>query len=302
MAQKSRAWCFTWNNYPSDAKEILQKINYRYIIVGEETAPSSGTQHLQGYVYFVNATHFNSMKKMLPHCHIEKARGNFEQNHTYCTKDKIFLEDGEPPKQGRRVDLEELRDNLRGGSTTVREILMDNPVAYHQYGRTLNAIEDEILRTKFRTEMTKGIWYFGATGVGKSHKAFEGYSPATHYLWQLHDKGWQDGYIGQETVIINDFRGEISYNELLQMVDKWPHTVSRRGRPPAPFLAKTVIITSSLPPESIYNRRATEDSIEQLRRRFEIIKVESGTEVVGVILNPTTVLKDNIADINIDDV
>ena len=140
-----------------------------------------------------------------------------------------------------------------------------------------------LLRKRFRTEMTQGIWYHGPTAVGKSHKAFEGFDPQTHYVWKLNEKsGWQDGYAGQETVIINDFRGEIPYNEMLQLVDKWPHSVPRRGREPAPFLAKTVIVTSSLSPAQVYHRRAEEDSLNQLLRRFDVIELRpnSDTEVV----------------------
>ena len=124
----------------------------------------------------------------------------------------------------------------------------------------------------------------GKTGVGKSHKAFDNYNSETHYLWKLNDKNWQDGYTGQEIVIINDFRGEINYNELLNLIDKWPYTLPRRGREPVPFLAKHIIITSSLPPEKVYWRRDNEDYLEQLFRRIKIIEVVE--KCTGVILTP----------------
>lgn len=163
-------------------------------------------------------------------------------------------------------------------AVSVDQIAEEYPMLFHQYGRTLSKLEDIALRKRSRQWMTQGIWYWGPTGVGKSHQAFKDFDPSTHYVWK-NDKGWQDGYTGQETVIINDFRGELPYNELLQLVDKWPHTLSRRGREPVPFLAKTVIITSSLPPEDCYRRRAAEDSIEQLNRRF-IVKEMDAAEVV----------------------
>ena len=164
---------------------------------------------------------------------------------------------------------------------------------YHQYGRTLNKIEDLAMRNKYRSEMTKGIWYWGETGVGKSHKAFEGFNPKTHYVLP-NDNGWWDAYTQQDTIIINDFRGEIRYNELLNLVDKWPFNVKRRNREPIPFISKTVIITSSLKPEDVYHNRNDEDKIEQLLRRFEVIKVGppsvtsgDGDEVVGGNTSPS---------------
>jgi len=117
--------------------------------------------------------------------------------------------------------------------------------------------------------MTKGIWIYGPTGRGKSHEAFQGFSPSTHYLY-TDDGGWWDGYVGQETVIINDFRGKIPYDYMLQLIDKWPFNVRRRNREPFPFTSKRVIITSSLSPEDVYHNREENDKIEQLLRRLEV--------------------------------
>ena len=69
---------------------------------------------------------------------------------------------------------------------------------------------------------------------------------------------------------MNDFRGDVKYGELLQLVDKWPYQVSRRGREPTPFLARKVVVTSSMHPRDVYSGIAEKDSIAQLERRFEI--------------------------------
>ena len=134
----------------------------------------------------------------------------------------------------------------------------------------MHKLEDLRLRQSHRTEMTKGIWLYGPTGTGKSHQAFEGFSEETHYVVPLADKGWWDGYEQQETVIFNDFRGEVPYAMMLNLVDKWPMHVPRRCREPIPFTSKRVIVTSSQAPHEVYHRRAEEDSIEQLLRRFEV--------------------------------
>lgn len=119
--------------------------------------------------------------------------------------------------------------------------------------------------------MTTCTWYYGSTGTGKSERAFKDFHPDKHYVLPK-DKGWWDGYRQQNTVIINDFRGHIPYDELLQMIDRYPFDVSRRGRQPLPFTSSHVIITSSLSPEEVYHNRMENDSIEQLLRRIKVVE------------------------------
>jgi len=273
MAQKSRAFVITWNNYDEDSINRIKGLNPRYMIVGKEIAPTTGTPHLQGYIYFENAKSINVVRKKLSGANVDVAKGSAEQNKVYCSKEGDYVEEGEIPKQGKRVDLDRIKDEVMNGKK-VDDIAVENPDTFHKYGRTLSKLEDIAFRKKYREWMTMGYWYWGPTGVGKSHKAYEGFTPDTHYVWKLNDNNWQDGYTGQKIVIINDFRGEIKYNELLNLLDKWPHWIPRRGREPAPFLAEKVIITSSLRPSDIYNRRHEEDSLEQLQRRLIIERVE----------------------------
>lgn len=264
-------------------KEMYEKYNWSYYHVAQEIAPETGNKHMDGYYeYTTQRKEVTERKKFTKKFgngfgDLVKAQGTAGENKDYSEKEgRRFETAGTPGKgQGERTDLNEIKDDIMSGKRKVDDIAVEDPEIFHQYGRTLSKIEDIALRKRFRTEMTTGIWYYGPTAVGKSHKAFEGYHPDTHYLWKLNEKsGWQDGYIGQETVIMNDFRGEIKYNELLQIIDKWPHTVPRRGREPAPFLAKKVIITSSLPPELVYKQRIEEDSLEQLYRRVKVVELQ----------------------------
>lgn len=121
--------------------------------------------------------------------------------------------------------------------------------------------------------MTEGLWIFGETGTGKSQQAYKDYHPDTHYNLP-NDNGWWDGYTGQKIVIINEFRGEIKYSELLELLDWTPKTVKRRGREPVPLLAEQIIITSSLSPEEVYSNLALNDSLGQLLRRIKIVELK----------------------------
>lgn len=301
MAQRFRNACITLNNPTDGTFEKIRELcthgheKMSYIVYGCETG-AEGTPHLQMYIEFTTKISPRQFEKIMgQHAHFEERQGSPEQASGYCRKGTFQKNEGEDfdyatfhpegkhyhdwigmrwgnlKAPGKRPDFEKQCKRVENGEVSAEEIALELPQFYHQYGRTLHKIEDIMMRKKFRTQMTKGIWYHGLTAVGKSHRAFEGYNPDTHYVWK--NSVWQDGYCGQPIVIINDFRGHIPYNELLQMVDKWPHFVERRGREPAPFLAETVIVTSSLTPEEVYNRRAVEDNIEQLLRRFEVIEL-----------------------------
>ena len=78
----------------------------------------------------------------------------------------------------------------------------------------------------------------------------------------------------QETVIINGFTGQIPYDELLRLIDKYLQKFKRRGREPTSFLAKHIIITSRLHPKDVYYNRYKEDSLAQLYKRIKIRKSE----------------------------
>lgn len=284
----------TYNNYGENYDSFINwcRDKCSYFIIGKEVG-EKGTPHLQGYLEFENQIRWSTLKKKWNAIHWEEP---FDQESSikYCMKGEQpkddwkknkwnsplwgknadFIEEGTPKKQGERTDLKKIADSILNNDTNVDTICVENPMLYHLYGRTLHKVEDLAMRQRYRTTMTQGYWYYGPTGCGKSIKAFENFSPSTHYVWKLNDNNWQDGYTQQDTVIIDDFRGSIPYDELLRMVDIHPnYYVPRRGKEPIPFTSKTVIITSSLKPEQVYNRRDKEDSIEQLLRRFIVEKV-----------------------------
>lgn len=277
---KWRAYCFTWNNYEEHGGKLWrQRIENaiqgaEYSIYGCEVGEKTGTPHIQGYCRFANPRSIKAFRKHLKDtAWVKPARGDDFANQKYCSKDGIFAEHGEPVHkcQGERTDLKAVYAKIASG-VPLDTMILEDPVMYHQYGRTLTKLEDIAMSKRWRTEMTKGVWLWGPTGVGKSHTAFEGYSPETHYNWPP-DNGWWDGYQQQDIVVINEFRvGRMSFDELLQLVDKWPHSVKRRGRMPLPFVSKKVIITSSMSPSDVFGDQS-KDKIEQLLERFEVILI-----------------------------
>lgn len=282
---KSRCWIWTLNNYTDDELEFFHKLDiskivkWTYCTFGKEVAPTTGTPHLQGMIYYTNQTVFSTVKKFLPkRCHIIKAKGSPTQCMTYCHKDGDVWELGKQPKQGQRADLNQIKNKILTTDYSARDLLVDDPIKIHQYGRTIDKIEDLKLTRKWRTEMTTCEWIYGTTGVGKSHYAFTSYHPNTHYVW-ANDKGWHCRYTQQDNVIINDFKGDIPYKDLLTLIDKWPESLPRRGKGPIPFITKHIVITSSRTPAEIYRQQVCKpEGLTELMRRIKLKQIHNKGE------------------------
>lgn len=95
--QRSRSFPFTWNNFPDDHQDRLDALQPRYVCYGYEWAPTTGTPHLQGYLYFDNARALSALRRALPGVHIEIARGTPAEAIAYCNKGGEFIEFGTPP-------------------------------------------------------------------------------------------------------------------------------------------------------------------------------------------------------------
>lgn len=266
---RKRLQCFT----KFGSEPVYKESCMVYLAYGKETCPKTKRLHWQGFVYWKNPQTIAGASKKLGNAHVENCEGTLEDNERYCSKEGEYKTFGKKPQQGERIDLKALIDKIGRGETNTEKIAIEQPMAYHQYGRTLEKAEDIYMRKQFRTEMTKGIWVTGKSGSGKSHYTLDDYSPDTHYIYRQ-DNGWWEGYKQQDIVVINDFKGEIKYGELLQLIDKWPYFVKRRCREPVPFTSKKVIITSIMRPEEVYHNLHAKDGIDQLLRRIEIVELQ----------------------------
>lgn len=301
--KKHRGWVATiWN--VENTKEFYQDIVDRqvngvtYIAYGLETAPKTGRLHHQAFFYtkIQRGTGKCSLKKLggmwgPKHCYIRMMRGNFTQNRSYCAKAGTYTEIGVKPEMGKRLDLDELKDEIMAGTLTVTDILLDDPMQYHMYGRTMEKIQAIANTRVSRSWMTRGYWLYGESGSGKSHAACTGETIETHYRFPDDGKWWDD-YAGQETVIFDDFRpGQVKFAYLLRLIDKYPMVVPRRGASPMPFLAKNVIITCTRAPRDAYAE--VDEDLRQLLRRVEVVHVLKNVQTptpwvgMGPLTEPT---------------
>lgn len=274
---QSKNWIATIYN---EAEPTFNEATMDFLAYGAEVCPTTGRKHWQTFVCF--------KEKVQSRVKVQKAladgvkfycnpmRGTLAQNEAYCSKEGSYTTHGTLPVQGRRNDIKERVESILTGKRSADDILVDDPEAYQRMSKTLIRAEQIRMSRQYRTEMTKGLWIVGGTGTGKSHYAYmmSGYSMEDIYTHQCGD-GWWDFYRQQPCVVLNDFRGNIPYAEMLQMVDKWPYTVNRRYIGPIPFTSRLVIVTSPMTPQEVYKGvLQRNDSIDQLLRRFEVKTIE----------------------------
>ncbi len=259
-----RAWCLTINNYTNENVEDLKKLKYLYLIIGNEVG-ASGTKHLQVFVRMTSQTPFKRMKNRFPTAHLEPAKGSDLQNKEYCSKEEVLFEDGTPSQQGKRTDIDDIKEAMSNVETAnLRHII---PIC-----RSIQSVRmAEIHLTYFepkRDWKPKVKWYYGATGTGKTHQAHKEAGEEPVYVCMATTKWWQ-GYDGHKYVIIDDMRKDFcKFHDLLRMLDRYSYTVENKGGT-RQLLAKTIVITTTKHPTELYGGR---EDVRQLTRRIDEIR------------------------------
>lgn len=267
MNPRSKAWCFTYNNYTDQDYERICAIDCDYLIVGKEVAPATGTRHLQGYIKFYNARYFTATKTLLGEgVHLEAAKGTPEENKAYCSKSGDFFEKGDLPRKGRRCDLERIAQLVK--EDKMEKIVTDYPKEIILHDKGLRALKYRYDLSTIWSEIPNKqvIWIWGPTGTGKTTKAREMTQGKQRYIKPGGTGKWFDGYGGEETVVLEELRpSDIPDSLLLQILDKWTVQVETKGGMTV-WKAATVIVTTPLSPEDFWFGKA--EDIRQLKRRI----------------------------------
>lgn len=282
VAGKSRKFNFTLNNYTDEHIAALGDLQARYLCYGKELAPSTGTRHLQGFVYFANPRSFASVCALLPRgVHLDISNGTPQQNKAYCEKDGDFHEQGELPVDAQQKGVlaaeqwTEIVALARLGQ--FEQIYLKYP---SQYGTRLKQLE--YLHSKrprdVRTLEGEGPfheWIVGPTGVGKSRDARERHPGA--YIKEPECRWW-DGYDDEDVVIIEDFdKFQVAQGGAMKRwLDRYPFQAEVKGGM-VQIRPKKVVVTSQYYPREIWEDQKTVDAI---MRRVKLIDVSPFPEPI----------------------
>lgn len=290
-SKRSRNYSFTINNPTRAIEEALQSLSQseqtKYVCYGRETAPSTGTKHLQGYIVFTSGCTFNSAKSRLPAgTHVQASRGSAEQNITYCSKDGDFVELGTRPQPGKKTSLLAAAEGIQSGELKLADIRRDDPALWVLRHRGLESLARG-LHNKPRDPNVAPIvlWFHGGTGSGKSRMVHSLKQPI--YTKMVGNK-WFDGYEQQPIFLWDDFRytKDIQYQFLLTLTDRYPMKVEHKGGSQE-FNSPVIIFTCCREPTEEFGQ--IDENVGQFLRRlsgtFEFPLDETKKNTINNLIN-----------------
>lgn len=286
---KSRNWCFTLNN-PVEREKIKDDSPAIKYIVYQLEEGASGTPHLQGFIQMHTACSMERIKKLWCNCgatlrqkcrfvccraHLEIAQArDLGKARDYCMKDEGRLDgpwefgEWELPQQGRRSDIEAITEiAITHG---YKRCAMEMPSTFVKMHRGLKELVS--VRAKSRAEHPKICVLWGSTGTGKSHNArcLMPEDEDDYWVWDPSLGKWFQGYEQQKYVIFEEFRGQITFGQLLSVLDKYTAHVEYKGGS-TKFVATRIVMTSPVHPKYWYESLATNDGqLDQLMRRLQL--------------------------------
>lgn len=279
----ARRWCITDNTVTeaTDPEKWSDHFddNVKYAVWQLEKA-ATGKLHIQAYLKFVKPIRISGIQKILPGVHCEMAKGTDEQCIKYCSKEDSKVTGpffhGECDSQGKRRDLDELADLLHSGKTT-DEIAEQQTASYIRYHKGIQATHQALQRKKAKTFRQVSVTvYWGETGTGKTRRCHEE-APGLFTPDLAGNTLWWDGYMGEDTVLFDDFYGQVKISQMLRLLDGYNLPIPIKGGYTSANWTR-VFITSNVHPDQWYTSESIPESVRSaFRRRIgSIVEIPNG--------------------------
>jgi len=281
--KRSCGWVFTQNNYSAAEWKACCEADCKYIVCAKEVAPSTGTPHIQGFVFFRLQRTWSAQKAWFDKlfgravCWFEASRGDALANYEYCSKEQREVhEHGERPVSAREKGENE-KQRAQRNFDAIMEGRMDDvdiDVKTHQ----LKNYEYGAARMKrFYREKPADLdgvldntWVWGPPGSGKDRFVLKEIGDRPHYKKSI--EPYWDEYDDEEDVLIRDYDGGEARN-LKIWCDRYAFDGRRMfGRDQCIIRPKRIWVTSNFHPDDLFKGV----DAAAMRRRFQIIHLANG--------------------------
>lgn len=283
---RGRGWVLT---IPAETftREYVEKALEKYLYVGQlEQGLKTGYKHFQVYIESANPikgetlqNKFSVVKdgvKRSP-CHFEVRRGTIEQAYAYCTKEEsrvgpTFSNASKEDFLKLGLGLREALELISKGELTPDEILLSAP-RLAEKKQALDNMYSVFLSAQAKVNPFRAVdveYWWGKTGVGKTKLVYETFPIEQIYRVSSYAHPW-DFYRGERVLVLDEFRGQLSFSFLLSVLDVYPLQLPARYRNSWAAWEKVIIISNDAL-DDLYLGEITEASREALERRIKKVR------------------------------
>lgn len=264
----------SFKSWEEDVTVMPREINYS--CGQKEQGKESGAKvHIQGYSEFTKKLSLSKIKDL--HCkakrlHVERRRGNQTQAIEYTKKedtrvtgaDAWSFEAGEPKRMGVHKDnIQDCVKQLDEGMT-LEDIEENFPVQMTLHKNKLIDRHIENKGQRMLKPSKNNVYIFvGPSGTGKTTTAWRKWPNAYKGVWPTGGRWWWPDYRGQDVIIFDEFRENLSYQQMLALFDIWPMSIEYKGGNTQNVSRKVVMTTVRDPCEWF---KGVEDKSELERR------------------------------------
>lgn len=252
---KARAYLLTLNEiskYETLINEIKKLKSVDYFISSQETAPTTGHEHIHIYVHYTTPYKLNK-KILATGVHVDVCRGSPKQNIAYVKKEGNIIEEfGNEPKQGSITTIGELK-----------EIKKIDDVPVNMLNTWMKVQPTKIKKSEWMKKVE--VHYIcGPSGIGKSTLAQELADDEFDEVKFVN--GFWSPCSGTGCCIYDDFRSShMTASEFINFIDYRSHNLNVKGGTVRNNYTK-IIITSIQTIDELYSNMPSEAKQQWIRR------------------------------------
>lgn len=295
---KGHAFVGTRNNYAQEDEDLLNGAPWiDSMIYGREEAPSTGTPHLQFWVWTCVPHQLTQIKRKLPGFVVFTPGKNKPPSYWYeddgvhkdiaglplgyCKKDGDWQDRGTPPSleqfleqlpagQGNRSDILSAKKHIDDGGSTESMLGMDAHFSTMSRHEAFLTKYEAYKNRRIGFHKPEVIVYWGDAGVGKSRLAREAIGDKPFYRHAAAMGKWFDRYAGHDIVWFDEYRPtRFSYNVLCDLLDGHDQYQVEIKNGSVLWSPKVIYMTAPTHPKDWYTCLDPVDgSVDQLLRRI----------------------------------
>lgn len=239
--------------------ELMSKVKWQYYCLCDETG-EEGTYHTHLYFECKNAISFNTIKKLFPIAHIDVARGSAKENRDYIRKEGKYA-DTEKSSTNHPETFEEygdLPEDIVSKNSSVYADVLEMIKSGASNMDIINQYPSFMTKTKYLDETRQSVLFekyencdrdvyveyiSGKTKTGKTSYVLNKYGYSNVYKITNYKNPF-DNYKGQDIILFDEFRNDLSLKDMLNYLDKYPCRLPARYNEKIACYTKVYIVSN----------------------------------------------------------